>query len=72
MEVNRATIRDAMMKLPPAEEAKLTILRGDERTEIPVTPKVRRRATCKLRRAETPTDDQRRLLDSWLGRSRDF
>jgi predicted metalloprotease with PDZ domain len=72
MEVTRATIRDAMMKLPPAEEAKLTILRGDERTEIPVTPKVRRRATCKLRRAETPTDDQRRLLDSWLGRSRDF
>lgn len=71
-EVNRATIRDAMMKLPPAEEAKLLVLRGEERSEIPVTPKVRRRATCKIRRAETPTDDQKRLLDAWLNRGRDF
>lgn len=72
VEVNRATIRDTMQKLPPAEEAKLLVLRGEERIEIPMTPKVRRRTTCKVRRAEAPTDDQKRLLDAWLGRSRDF
>jgi len=71
-EVNRSTIREALTKLPPGEEAKLTILRMDERSEVTMKPKLRQRAVCKVRRAESPTDVQKRLLDAWLGKSRDF
>jgi predicted metalloprotease with PDZ domain len=71
-EVTRLTIRDTLAKLPPGEDARLTILRADERSEVTVKPKVRQRATCKVRRAESPADDQKRLLDAWLGKPRDF
>jgi predicted metalloprotease with PDZ domain len=71
-EVTRQTIRDALAKLPPGEDARLTILRMDERSEVTLKPGVRQRATCKVRRAESPTDLQKRVLDSWLGKPRDF
>jgi len=71
-EVNRATIREALTKLPPGEDAKLTILRMEERSETTLKPKLRQRAVCKVRRAESPTDVQKRLLDAWLGKPRDF
>ncbi len=71
-EVNRATIREALTKLPPGEEAKLTILRMDERSDLTLKPKLRQRAVCKVHRAESPTELQKRLLDAWLGKPRDF
>jgi predicted metalloprotease with PDZ domain len=71
-EVTRTTIRDALSKLTPGEDARLTILRMDERSEVTLKPKLRHRAVCKVRRAESPTELQKRLLDAWLGKSRDF
>ena len=71
-EVTRFTIRDTLSKLVPGEDARLTIQRGDDRSDLVLKPKVRQRTTCKVRRAESPTDLQKRLIDAWLGKSRDF
>ena len=71
-EVTRLTIRDALARLVPGDDAHLTILRMDERSEVTLKPKVRQRTTCKVKRAEMPSDAQKRLLDAWLGKSREF
>lgn len=71
-EVNRSTIREVLGRTKPGEEAKLTILRGDERFEATLTPKLRQRATCKLRRADDATELQKQILNAWLGKPRDF
>src|SRR5579859_1106768 len=49
-EVTRATIREALTRLTPGEEARLTIQRLEERLELPLKPGVRQRAVCKVRR----------------------
>ncbi len=72
IEVNRGTIREAISRLAPGEEARLTILRGDEKTDVRIKPKMRQRTTCKIRRAENPSDLQKRLIDAWLGKPREF
>jgi predicted metalloprotease with PDZ domain len=71
-EVTRATIREALTKLSPGEEARLAIQRMEERLEVPLKPKLRQRAVCKVHRSESPTEFQKRLIDAWLGKSRDF
>jgi predicted metalloprotease with PDZ domain len=71
-EVTRLTIRDALAKLVPGDDARLTILRSEERSDVTLKPKVRQRTTCKVKRAEAPSDLQKRLLDAWLGKSREF
>jgi predicted metalloprotease with PDZ domain len=71
-EVTRATIRDALTRLSPGEEAHLTIQRMEERLELPLKPRLRQRAVCKVRRAESPTELQKRLLDAWLGKPRNY
>jgi predicted metalloprotease with PDZ domain len=71
-EVTRLTIRDALAKLVPGDDAHFTILRMDERSDVTLKPKVRQRTTCKVRRADAPDDRQKRLLDAWLGKSREF
>jgi len=71
-EVTRATIREALTRLTPGEEARLTIQRLEERLELPLKPGVRQRAVCKVRRSEAPTELQKRLIDAWLGKARDF
>ncbi|HVR87406.1 MAG TPA: PDZ domain-containing protein, partial [Planctomycetota bacterium] len=72
VEVTRTTIREALTRLPPGEEARLTILRMEERLEVPLKPQLRQRAVCKVRRSESPTELQKRLLDAWLGKPREF
>lgn len=71
-EVNRSNLREVLSKLVPGEEARLSLLRGETKTEVTITPKVRQRTTCKLRRAEAPTEVQKRLLDAWLGKTREY
>jgi predicted metalloprotease with PDZ domain len=71
-EVNRTNMREVFSKLVPGEEARLGILRGETKTEVTITPKIRQRTTCKLRRAETPSELQKRILDSWLGKPREY
>ncbi|HLY07922.1 MAG TPA: PDZ domain-containing protein [Planctomycetota bacterium] len=72
VEVNRTTLREELSKLTPGDDARLTILRMDERSDVTLKPTVRQRATCKVRRSESPSDLQKRVLDAWLGKSRDF
>jgi predicted metalloprotease with PDZ domain len=71
-EVTRATLREAMSKLVPGEEAKLGLLRGEEKLAVTLKPGLRQRTSCKIRRAENPSDLQKRLLDTWLGKPRDY
>jgi len=72
VEVTRANFRDVLAKLAPTEEAKLGIIRTDGKFDVMIKPKLRQRTSCKLRRAENPTDLQKRLLDTWLGKPRNY
>ena len=71
-EVNRTTIRDAIADLPLGEEARLLILRGEEKFDAKVKPKTRQRTTCRIARRPNPSELQKRLIDAWLGKPRDF
>jgi len=71
-DVNRNTIREAISRLTPGEEARLTLLRGADRSDVRIKPTTKERTSCKVRRAENPTDLQKRLLDAWLGKPREF
>jgi predicted metalloprotease with PDZ domain len=72
VEVTRATLREVLSKLVPGEQAKLGLLRAEGKLDVTVKPSLRQRTSCKLRRAENPTELQKRLLDSWLGKPRDY
>src|SRR5581483_7704598 len=72
VEVNRSNLRDVLAKLVPGAEAKLGLVRGEGKAEVTVTPKIRQRTTCRIRRSETPTQLQKRILDSWLGKPREY
>jgi predicted metalloprotease with PDZ domain len=72
VEVTRTNVREVLGKLKPGEEARLTMVRVDGKTDVTLKVKVRQRTVCKVRRAENPTDLQKRLLDSWLGKRRDY
>ena len=63
---------DVLSKLVPGEDAKLQIVRSDGKSEVTIKPKLRQRTSCKLRRAETPSELQKRVLDGWLGKTRDY
>jgi predicted metalloprotease with PDZ domain len=72
VEVTRTNLREMMGKLMPGEEARLQLLRGEGKFDVAITPKLKQRTTCKLRRAENPTDAQKRVLDAWLGKPREY
>jgi predicted metalloprotease with PDZ domain len=72
IEVTRANLREVLGKLVPGEDAKLGIIRTDGRVDVTVKPALRQRTSCKLRRAENPSDLQKRLLDTWLGKPRTY
>jgi len=72
VEVTRSTIREAIARHSPGDEVTLGLLRGEAPMEAVVQVGVRERTSCRLRRAENPTPEQKRLLDAWLGRRTDF
>ncbi|HVE40945.1 MAG TPA: PDZ domain-containing protein [Planctomycetota bacterium] len=72
VEVNRSTLREVLSKLVPGEDAKLGLIRGEGKLDVTVKPSLRQRTSCKLRRAENPTEVQKRILDSWLGKPRNY
>ena len=72
VEVTRATLRETLSKLIPGEEAKLGLLRGEGKLDVTLKPSLRQRTSCKLRRAEKPTELQNRILDAWLGKPRNY
>jgi len=72
VEVTRANLREVLSKLVPGQEAKLGIVRTEGKLDVKLKPSLRQRTSCKLRRAENPTDLQKRLLDTWLGKPRQY
>ncbi len=40
--------------------------------DVTVKPNLRQRTSCKLRRAENPSEFQKRILDAWLGKPRNY
>ncbi len=72
VEVTRSTLREVLSKLVPGEDAKLGLIRGEGKLDVTVKPSLRQRTSCKLRRAENPTELQKRILDSWLGKPRNY
>src|SRR5258706_5250831 len=72
VDLTRENLREVLAKLVPGEETRLQIVRADGKTDVTVTSKLRRRTSCKVKRAEAPTEEQKRLIDSWLGKSRDY
>jgi hypothetical protein len=39
---------------------------------VTLKPRLRQRTTCKIRRADNPSDAQKRVLDAWLGKTREY
>ncbi len=72
VEITRQNLREMMGQLMPGEEARLQLLRGEGKFDVAITPRLKQRTTCKLRRAENPTAAQKRILDAWLGKAREY
>jgi predicted metalloprotease with PDZ domain len=72
VEVTRSTLRDSMAKLVPGEDAKLGLIRGEGTLDVTLKPGLRQRTSCKIRRAENPSELQKRILDTWLGKPRNY
>ena len=72
VDVTRATIQEELGKVAQGEEVKLKLLRGTETVEATVRVRSHDRTACKIRRSETPTDLQKKLLDGWLTRPTDY
>jgi predicted metalloprotease with PDZ domain len=72
VEVNRSNLREVLAKLMPGEDARLQLLRAEERKDVVLKPRVRQRTTCQIRRTANPTELQKRILDAWLGKTREY
>jgi len=72
VEVSRSNLREVLSKLVPGEDARLQLLRAEEKKEVTIKPGLRQRTTCKIKRAENPTELQKRVLDAWLGKTREY
>ena len=72
VEVTRTSVREEMAKLVVGDEVKVKLLRGTESMELTVKAGTHERTTCKLRRAEAPTDLQKKVLEGWLTRPADY
>jgi len=72
VEVSRSNLREVLSKLVPGEDARLQLLRAEEKKEVVLKPRLRQRTTCKIKRAENPTELQKRILDAWLGKTREY
>jgi len=72
VEVTRTTIREEIAKLKPGEDVKVKFLREGGSVEVTLKVSIRERTTCKIRRAENPSPEQKKLLDAWLARKAEY
>jgi predicted metalloprotease with PDZ domain len=72
VEVSRSNLREVLSKLVPGEDARLQLLRAEERKDVILKPRLRQRTTCRIKRGENPTELQKRILDAWLGKTREY
>ncbi len=71
-EVTRGNLREVLARFKPGEEVQIRVLREAGAAELPLKLGVRERSACRIRRAEPPTPQQKRLLDAWLGKKADY
>lgn len=69
VEIARGNLRSVVAKLKPGQEVKVTFGRGQERVEIKLKVGERERVTCKLKRSDKATDEQKKIVDAWLNRN---
>jgi len=72
VEVTRSTIREELSNLKVGEEVKVRLLRDEAVIEVGLKAGVKERTSCKIRRSPSITEDQKRLLDDWLGKRKEF
>jgi predicted metalloprotease with PDZ domain len=72
VDVTRATVQEELGKIPQGDEVKVKLLRGTETVEATVRVRSHERTACKIRRAESATELQKKVLDGWLTRSADY
>ena len=72
VEVNRNNLREVLAKFPPGEEVPVKLLREGGAAEVSLRVGTRERTACRIRRAESPTPPQKRLIDAWLGKKADY
>jgi predicted metalloprotease with PDZ domain len=72
VEVGRSNIREEIGKLKAGDDVRVKFLREGGTVEVTFKVTVRERTTCRIRRAESPTPDQKRILDAWLGRKAEY
>ncbi len=72
VEVTRSNVRSEIGKLKPGEDCRLKFLREGGTVELSLKVTVRERTTCRIRRSESATPEQRKRLDAWLGRKAEY
>jgi predicted metalloprotease with PDZ domain len=72
VEVTRANIREELEKVAPGDEVKVKLLRTTGTVEVTVPARRHDRTTCRIRRTETPTELETRVLEGWLSRPADY
>jgi predicted metalloprotease with PDZ domain len=71
-EVTRTNVRDELGKFAVGEEVKIKLLRGTDPVEASVKVGSHERTSCRVRRQESPTEAQKKLLTGWLTRPTDY
>jgi predicted metalloprotease with PDZ domain len=69
VEIARGNLRSEVAKLKPGQEAKVTLGRGQEKVDVKLKVGERERFSCKIKRADKPTDAQKKIVDGWLNKS---
>jgi predicted metalloprotease with PDZ domain len=72
VEVTRTNFREELGKLKPGDDVRVKFLREGGTVEVTFKVSIRERTTCKIRRSETATPEQKRRLDSWLGKKAEY
>jgi predicted metalloprotease with PDZ domain len=66
VEIARGNLRTELAKLKPGDDVNVTLGRGEKKEEVTLKVVARERVTCKLKRADNPTELQKKILDGWL------
>lgn len=67
-EVSRDGIRSVVEKLKPGDKVKVGLARGEQKVEVTLQVGTSDRTRCTIARSANPTEKQRKIVDSWLGK----
>jgi predicted metalloprotease with PDZ domain len=67
-EVTRDTFRTLLDKMKAGDKARLTVQRGSDTVEVTIKVGQTERWRCTISRLANPTEKQKKIVDSWLGK----